>query len=106
MAKRMQEQKEEERIVGKSRPTARNLSSTVPASSSSANSPIASRIPGILKASGRQIVSSGRLGVRSNQNSNPDAASSSQGWQRDAPLDISTGELVGTCRHEGYPENP
>ena len=36
MAKRMQEQKEEERIVGKSRPTARNLSSTVPASSSSA----------------------------------------------------------------------
>ena len=97
MAKRMQEQKEEERIVAKSRPTALNLSSTVPASSSSANSPIASRIPGTIKASSRQIVSSGRLGERSSENSNPDAASSSQGRQRDAPLDISTGEPVGTC---------
>ena len=61
------------------------------------DSPIASRSPRILEASSRQIGSSGKLGVRSNQNSNPDAASSCQGWERDAPLDISTGELVGIC---------
>ena len=36
MANRVQEQKKEERIVAKSRPTAMNLSSSVPASSSSA----------------------------------------------------------------------
>ena len=42
MAKRMQEQKEE-RIVAKSKPAAMNLSSHVPASSSSAKSPIASK---------------------------------------------------------------
>ena len=38
--KRVQEQKEEERIVAKSRSTAMNLSSHVPTSSSSAESPI------------------------------------------------------------------
>ena len=48
MAKRMQEQKEEERIVPKSRPTAMNLSSTLPASSSSAKIPIASKSPAVL----------------------------------------------------------
>ena len=41
-----------------------------------------------------QIGSSGRLGVRLKRNSNPDAASSSQGWQRDAPLDFCTGGPV------------
>ena len=41
MAKRMQEQKGEERSVAKSKSTAMNLSSHVPASSSSAKSPIA-----------------------------------------------------------------
>ena len=46
MAKRMQEQKEENRIVAKSRPTAMTLVSSVPASSSSVNSPIASRSTG------------------------------------------------------------
>ena len=48
MAKRMQEQKEEEQIVAKAKPTAKNLSSTVSASSSSAKDPIASKSPGIL----------------------------------------------------------
>ena len=43
MAKRMQEQSEENRIVAKSRPMAMNLTSSVAASSSSVNSPIASR---------------------------------------------------------------
>ena len=45
MAKRIQEQKEEERNVSKSKPTAMNLSSIVPTSSSSATSPIASKRP-------------------------------------------------------------
>ena len=46
MAKRMQEQKEEDRIVAKSKPTAMNLTSTVSTSSSSVNHPIASKKPG------------------------------------------------------------
>ena len=50
MAKRMQELKEEARIVAKSKSTAMNLSSHVPTSSSSAKSPIASKSSGILKA--------------------------------------------------------
>ena len=49
MAKRMQEQKEENRIVAKSRPTAMTLVSSVPASSSSVNSPIASEARGYSK---------------------------------------------------------
>ena len=49
MAKRMQEQKEENRIVAKSRPTATNLVSSVRTSSPSVNSPIASRSPGYSK---------------------------------------------------------
>ena len=54
MAKRVQEQKEEERIVAKSRPTAANLSSHVPASSSSAKNLITSSDPEKLKAAGKQ----------------------------------------------------
>ena len=61
MAKRMQEQSEENRIVAKSRPTTMNLTSSVATSSSSVNSPIASRSPGILKASSRQVGLSGGL---------------------------------------------
>ena len=58
MAKRMQEQSKENRIVAKSRPTAMNLTSSVAAISSSANSPIASRSTEVLKASSRQVGSS------------------------------------------------
>ena len=54
MAKRMQEQSEEN-IVAKSRPTAMNLTSYVAASSSALNSPIASRGPGTPKAPSRQV---------------------------------------------------
>ena len=43
MAKRIQEQKEEERVVSKSRPAAMNLSSSIATSSSTASSPIASQ---------------------------------------------------------------
>ena len=50
MAKRMQEQKREERNVAKSKSTAMNLSSHAPRSSSSAKSPIASKSRGILIA--------------------------------------------------------
>ena len=79
MTRRMQEQKEENRNVAKTRPRAMNLTSFVPTISSSVNSPIASRSPGLLRASSRQVGLSGKLGARANQSSNPDAASSSQG---------------------------
>ena len=69
-------------MVAKSRPTVTNLAVSVSTSSSSVNSPIASRSPGVLKAPSRQIGLSGRLGVSANQNSNPNAASSPQGWPK------------------------
>ena len=100
MAKRMQEQPEENRIVAKSRPTAMTLVSSVPTSSSSVDSLIASRIPGILKASSRQVGLSGRPDASTCQNANPDAAPSSQGRQRDAQLFISTGKLVATGKDQ------
>ena len=75
MAKRTQEQKEEDRIVAKSKPTAMNLTPNVSTSSSSVNHPIASKRPGILKAS------TGKPDARA-RSSNPDAASSSQGRQK------------------------
>ena len=53
MAKRMQEQKGEEISVAKSKSTAKNLSSHVPTSYSSAKSPIATKSPGILIAMGK-----------------------------------------------------
>ena len=73
-----------------------NLASSVPTSSSSVNSPIASKSPGILRASSRQVGLSGKNGGSANPSSNPDAASSSQGWQRDAQLFIITRRLVAT----------
>ena len=100
MAKRMQEQPEENRIVVKFRPMAMNLTSSVDTSSSSVNSPIASRSPEILKASSRQVGLSGRPDANANQNSNPDAASSSPGWQMDAQLFIITGKLVATDKDQ------
>ena len=82
----------------------------------------------IRKASSRQVGLYGKPGASANQNSNPDAASSSQGWQRDAQLFISTGRSVATDKDQkslnrqeksirstgqlvatgdqGYPENP
>ena len=86
-------EKKKNRVVAKSKPTVTNLAVSVSPRSSSVNSPLASRSPEILKAPSRQIALSGRLGVSVNQNSNPDAASSSQGWHRDALLDESTRRL-------------
>ena len=53
MAKRMQEQKGEERSVAKSKSTATSLTSDVPTSSSSAKSLFASQSAGVPKASGK-----------------------------------------------------
>ena len=54
MAKRIQEQSEEERVVSKSRPAVMNMSSYLMSSSSSAaSSPIASKSPVTFGASGR-----------------------------------------------------
>ena len=126
MAKRMQEQKQDNRIVAKSKPTAMNLAVTVSTSSSSVNSPIASKRPGVFKASGRQIWCSGKPDVQRKRNSNPHEASSSQGWPKDALLDVCTGKPVATDKdqeslnyletlltgklvapgYQGYPGNP
>ena len=93
MAKRMQEQKGEEGSVAKSKSTAMNLSSHVPTSSSSAKSPIASKSPEIL-------IASGKPGSRMRRNSKSDAASSSQARLQDACLGglmaTATGKLVAT----------
>ena len=74
MAKRMQEQKEEDRIVAKIKvhgdePDLNCLDKFF----SSVNHPIVSKSQGILKAS------AGKLDARARRNSKPDAASSSQG---------------------------
>ena len=79
MAKRMQEQKGEERLVAKSKSTAMNLSSHVLASSSTATIPFASESPGILTATGK-------LESKMRRNSKSDAASSSQVKLQDAYL--------------------
>ena len=101
----MQEQQGEERIVAKSKPTM-NLAVTVSTSSSSVSSPIASKRPGILKAPCRTDWSSS--GKPEARNSNHDAASSSQGWQKDALLNGGTGKLVAAeedQEHLNYPED-
>ena len=98
MAKRMQEQKREERSVAKSKSTAMNLSSHVPTSSSSAKSLIASQSPGTLIAWGKP-ESKMRI------NSKSDAASSSQARLKDAYLgglmDTATGKLVAAKGESG-----
>ena len=94
IAERMHEQERDNRIVAKSKPTTRNLAVSVSTSSSTVNSPIASKSPGILKAPCRTDGSSSRKPDA--RNSSHDAASSSQGWQKDAFLDESTGKPVAT----------
>ena len=92
MAKRMQDQKEDERIVAKSRLTAINLSSTVPASSSSAKGDlITSSDPVKLKAAEKPAS-------RTRRKSRPDEAPSSHVKLKDVYLgglvDDSAGKLV------------
>ena len=86
----------ENRIVAKSKPTTMNLAVSVSTSSSAVNSPIAWKSPRIFKASCRtDWSSSGKLNAR-NSDHDHDAASSSQGWQKDALLDGCIGKLVAT----------
>ena len=100
MAKRMQEQKGDNRIVAKSKRMAMNLAVSVSTSSSTVNSPIASKSPGILKTSCRtDWSSSGTLHTRDR---NRDAASSSQRWQKDCLLDGCTGKPVATEEHQEH----
>ena len=95
MAKRVQEQKGEERTVAKSRPTAMILSSTVPASSSSAKNPIASKRP-------EKLTASGKYESKVRRNSKPDAASSSQVELKDVYFGGLMEKVVGeTCRNRG-----
>ena len=93
MAKRVQEQKDEERIVAKSTPTAMNLPSNVPASSSSAKNLNASLDP-------RKLLATGKLASKTRRNSRPDEAPSSQGKLKDVYLgglmDYSAGKSVAT----------
>ena len=114
--------------MAKSKPTTVNLAFIVSTHSSIVNSPIASKSPGILKSSSRtgwsvqnpvaskslgilkgtcqnDWTSTGKIGARE---FNQDAASSSQGWQKDALLDGGTGKLVATEKdqeHLNYPED-
>ena len=86
-----------------------NLTSSVVSSSSSVNSPIASRSPGYSKLQVDRLDYQGGLMQTQNQNSNPDAASSSQGWQRDAQLFFSTGKPVAMVTNQNtkdVQENP
>ena len=94
LAKRMQEQEGDNRIVAKSKPTTMNLALLVSTSSSTVNSPIASNSPEILKAPCRTDWSS--TWKPDARDRNHDVASSSQGWQKDAFLDVGTGKLVAT----------
>ena len=81
MAKRIQNQKEEERVVSKSRPAVMNMSSYfIATSSSAASSPIASESPGMPIASGKPVS---RMSV---EPSSFDAASTSQVRLKDAYL--------------------
>ena len=89
-----------------------NLAVSVSTSSSTLNSPIASKSPGILKAPcGTDWSSTGKLDARDR---NHYAALSSQGWQKDSFADVSTGKPVapgnsgdsGTEGHdEAWPHN-
>ena len=102
MAKRMQEQEEENRIVAKSKPT----TSPVSTGSSTVQNSVPSKSPGILNAPCRTDWSS--TGKPDAKEFNRDAASNSQGWQKDAVLDVGTRKLVATeadQEHLNFPED-
>ena len=94
MAKRMQEQKGEEKVVSKSRPAVMNMSSNFFATSSSAaSSPIASKSPGMPIASRKP---DSRMSV---EPSSFDAASTSQVRLQDANLGGLMEEQRGDPSH-------
>ena len=104
-SKRMQEQKEEDRIVAKSKPTM-NLVSLVSTSSSTVRSPLASQSLGILKAPVEQIGQ-----VRWNLMQEIPITTQRRvlkDGKKDALLDVSTGKPFATeevQEHLNYPED-
>ena len=95
MAKRIQNQKEEEGVVSKSRPAVMNVSSHfIATSSSAASSPIASKSPGMPTASGKP---DSRMSV---EPSSFDAASTSQVQLMDAFLGGLMEEQRGDPSHQ------
>ena len=104
MANKMQEQEREEKIVAKSKPTM-NLAFTVSTSSSTLQNPIASKKPGDTQGTRKDWSNTKKPEARE---FNRDAASSSQGWQKDAVLDANTKRLVATEKdqeHLIFPED-
>ena len=99
MVKRRQDQKEEERVVSKSRPAAMNLSSFIATSSSTASSPIASRSPGMPIASGKPDT---RMSIEANSF---DAASAFQVRLKDAYFGGLTEMLRGNPSHQEEEED-
>ena len=97
MAKRMQEQEGEERIVAKSEPTMKFFDCAK------------IRLRRKVRGHSRHLVKKGwsSTGKPDARGFNRDAASSSQGWQKDAVLDISTRRLVasGNSEIEGKDKN-
>ena len=94
MTKRIQEQKEGERVVSKSRPVTNVSSYLIATSSSAASSPIASKSPVMSGASGK-------LGSRMNlEASRLDAASASQARLKNAYLGGLKEEQQGNLTHE------
>ena len=101
MVERMQEQEGDNRIVAKSKRTTMNLAFSVSTRSPSVHSPIASKSPGVLKASSRQLGCSGKPDAKRKWYSNPDAASSSMA------KGCSTGcQFRETCRDRWRPGIP
>ena len=94
---RVQEQKEEERIVAKSRLAAMKLSSTVPASSSSAKNLITSSDPG-------KLIAARKPASKTRRNSRLDEAPSSQVKLKDVYfgrlMDDSAGKPVATEKNQ------
>ena len=94
MAKRRQDQKEEERVVSKTRPAAMILSSFIATSSCTASSPIASKSPGMPTTSGKP---DSRMSVDPNSF---DTASTSQVRLKDAYLGWLMEEQRGDPSHQ------
>ena len=74
--------------------TTMKLAFTVSTSSSTVQNLVASKSPGILEAPCRTDWS--RTGKLDAKEHNQDAASTSQGWQKDTILDVGTRKLVAT----------
>ena len=100
MAKRIQDQKEEERVVSKSRPAVMNMSSFNATSSSTASSPIASKSRGMPTASGKP---GSKMSI---EPSSFDAASTSPVRLKDAYIGGLVEKQRGDPSHQEDSDNP